>query len=78
MYFTVLYKCELTTELGSAILNYYVETNTIEELHSDEERRFMYQNRPSKSHQLPFDQGVSSVVYVPEPIGALSEGILYC
>ena len=37
--------------------------------HSDEERRFMYQNRPSKSHQLPFDQGVqivispSSVVY---------------
>ena len=26
--------------------------------YSDEERRFMYQNRPSKSHQLPFDQGV--------------------
>ena len=24
----------------------------------NEERRFMYQNQPSKSHQLPFDQGV--------------------
>ena len=28
------------------------------ESNSNEERRFMYQNQPSKSHQLPFDQGV--------------------
>jgi hypothetical protein len=26
--------------------------------YSDEERRFMYQNRPSKSYHLPFDQSV--------------------
>ena len=43
----------------------------------------MYKNQPSKLHQLPFDQGVqivispSSVVYVPEPIEALSDGILH-
>ena len=43
----------------------------------------MYQNRPSISHQLPFDQRVqivispSSVVYVPEPIEALSDDILH-
>ena len=47
--------------------------------HSDEERRFMYQNRPSKSHQLPFDQGVQIVIpprspaSVPEPIRTPSD-----
>ena len=28
------------------------------ESNSNEERRFMYQNQPSKWHQLPFDKGV--------------------
>ena len=47
----------------------------------------MYQCHPQSVHQLPFDQGVqmantymdnqSSVVYVPEPIKALSDGILH-
>ena len=31
--------------------------------HTYEERRFMYQNRPSKLHQLPFDQGVQILIY---------------
>ena len=49
----------------------------------DVKRRFMYQNRPSKSHQLPFDQGVQIVIpprspaSVPEPIGTPSDGILH-
>ena len=43
----------------------------------------MYQNWPSKLHQLPFDQGIqivinpSSVVYVPQPMRALSDGIFF-
>ena len=43
----------------------------------------MYHNRPSKSHQLPFDQGVQIVIAprsptsVPEPIGTPSDGIFY-
>ena len=43
----------------------------------------MYQNWPSKLHQLPFDQGVqivippNSLVSVPEPIGMTSDGILH-
>ena len=45
--------------------------------------RFMYQNRPSKLHQLPFDQGVQIVIpprspaSVPELIGTPSDGILH-
>ena len=34
----------------------------LNEKYSDEERRFMCQNRPSKSNQLPFDQGVQIVI----------------
>ena len=43
-------------------------------IHSDEERRLMFDCHPQPSHHLPFDQGVqivispSSVVYVPELI----------
>ena len=50
---------------------------------SDVKLRFMYQNRPSKLHQLPFDQGVQivfpprSTASVRELIGTPSDGILY-
>ena len=43
----------------------------------------MYKNRPSKSHQLPFDQGVQIVIpprspaSVPELIRMPSDGILH-
>ena len=49
----------------------------------DVKRRFMYQNRPSKSHQLPFDQRVQIVIppkspaSVPEHIETPSDGILH-
>ena len=49
----------------------------------DVKRRFMYQNWPSKSHQLSFDQGVqivippTSLACVPEPIKTPSDGILH-
>jgi hypothetical protein len=49
----------------------------------DVKPRFMYQIRPSKLHQLPFDQGVQIVVpprspeSVPEPIRTPSDGILH-
>jgi hypothetical protein len=49
----------------------------------DVKQRFMYQNQPSKLHQLPFDQGVQIVVpprspeSVPEPIRTPSDGILH-
>ena len=46
--------------------------------YSDEERRFMYQNRPSKSHQgSKYIYNPSSVVYVPELIRALPDSILH-
>ena len=51
--------------------------------HSDVKRRFMYQNRPFKSHHLPFDQRVQTIIpprspaSVPEPIGTSSDGILH-
>ena len=47
--------------------------------HSDVRQRFMYQNRHSKSYQLPFNQGVQVVIpprspaIVPEP----SDSILH-
>ena len=50
---------------------------------SDVKRSFMYQNRPSKSHQLPFDQGVHIVIpprspaSVPKLIGTFSDSILH-
>ena len=50
---------------------------------SDVKLRFMYQNWPSKSHQLPFDQGIQIVIpprspaSVPEPIGTPSDCILH-
>ena len=43
-------------------------------VNSDDKRRFMYPNRPSKLHQLPFDQGFKIVIpprspaSVPEPL----------
>ena len=43
----------------------------------------MYQNRPSQSHQLPFDKGIQIVIpprslaSVPEPIGTPFDGILH-
>jgi hypothetical protein len=46
--------------------------------YSDVKRRFMYQNKPSESHQLPFDQGIQrSQASVPEPIGMPSDYILH-
>ena len=51
--------------------------------YSDEERRFMYQNGRSKSHQLLPDQRFQIVISprapvdIPEPICALSDGILF-
>ena len=53
------------------------------QFNSDVKRRFMYQNRPSKSHQLPFDQVVQIVIpprslaSVPELIGTPFDGILH-
>ena len=58
-------------------------TNLLKQSHSDVKWRFMYQNWPSKSHQLPFDQRVQifipprSPVIVPEPIWTPSDGILH-
>ena len=52
-------------------------------IYSDIKQRIIYQNWPSKLHQLPFDQGVHpcftlrSPSSVPEPIGTSSGSILH-